>query len=259
MNWLQATKTRLIYVGRMCRILWTSDRMFLFLVLVDIILLSVFPFVNMRLIKYSVDMLSSGGDFSQYLPMVFGLLALSLTLGVLQTIINTRGNIHGNVIGDTLFRKIFNKTMELDYEMLQDKNIMEKRELALEVINQGRFNNLVGNFRMFVSTLMVVSGIIYIVSSIELWLLLIVIAIVVINSLSATKRKDAVRGIHVESAPIHRKKGYFWSITYDVAYGKEIRSYNMQDSLNSIHDGLAKISRKNTERVLGLYCQSGII
>ncbi|MFQ9508932.1 MAG: hypothetical protein ACLRVY_10430 [Clostridium sp.] len=102
----------------------------------------------------------------------------------------------GNMIGDKLFRNIFNKTMEIDYELLLDKNVLEKRKLAMQVIEQGRFNNLVGNFKQLVSNAIILSGIIYLLSSIEFWILILVVLIVVINSTSTSTRKKAERLIH---------------------------------------------------------------
>lgn len=67
---------------------------------------------------------------------------------LLQSIVVIKSGVLGNMIGDKLFRNIFNKTMEIDYEMLLDKKILEKRELAMKVIEQGRFNNFTGNFNM---------------------------------------------------------------------------------------------------------------
>lgn len=93
------------------------------------------------------------------------------------------------MIGDKLFRNIFNKTMEIDYEMLLDKDILEKRQLAMQVIEQGRFNNLAGNFKQFISNAIVLIGVVYLLSSIEFWILLIVVGIVVINSFSTSTRK----------------------------------------------------------------------
>ena len=95
-----------------------------------------------------------------------------------------------------LFRNIFNKTMEIDYELLLDKNVLEKRKLAMQVIEQGRFNNLVGNFKQLVSNAIILSGIIYLLSSIEFWILILVVLIVVINSTSTSTRKKAERLIH---------------------------------------------------------------
>lgn len=147
------------------------------------------PFVSMILVKYSINMLASGTDYVRFLSIVVSLLLLLFLLSLLQSVVSSRSGIMGNMIGDKLFRNIFNKTMEIDYELLLDKNVLEKRKLAMQVIEQGRFNNLVGNFKQLVSNAIILSGIIYLLSSIEFWILILVVLIVVINSTSTSTRK----------------------------------------------------------------------
>ena len=243
----------------MFKVLWLSDKAFLFLVLLDIALSSFHPFVNMFLIKYSIDMLTNGENYSTYLFTVLSLLSISFIVSILQSVVSSQTGIKGNVIGDKLFRNIFNKTMEIKFEMLLDKNILEKRKLAMQVIEQGRFNNLVMNFKQLTSNLIVLFGIVYILSNIEFWILLIVAGIVVINSFSTSLRKKAERTVHTESNVVNRKIEYFWKINSDFAYGKEIRTYGMQNSLNKIYDELVIKVQKYVKKVFSLQLKSNII
>ncbi len=243
----------------MLRILWGNDKIFLLFLLFDVILSSVIPFIGMFLIKHSVNMLTSGEEFLRYLNVVLALLLSLFGVTLLQSIVNTKSGVLGNMIGDKLFRNIFNKTMKIDYEMLLDKKILEKRELAMQVIEQGRFNNLAGNFKQFISNAIVLVGIIYLLSNIEFWILLIVIGIVIVNSFSTSTRKKAERTIHMESIPVNRKISYFWLINSEFTFGKEIRTYNMQNSLNVIHHELTKTIQKYITKIFGLKLKGNII
>lgn len=247
------------YIGRMFRVLWENDKIFLLLILLDIIFSSITPFVGMFLIKYSINMLTSGEEFLKYFTVVLSLLLCIFVVTMLQSVISTKSGILGNIIGDKLFHNIYNKTMEINYEMLLDKEVLEKRELAMKVIEQGRFNNLVGNFRQLISDTIVLVGLIYLLSSIELWILLIVIGIVIINSLSTSMRKRTERIIHTDSIPVNRKIEYFWSINSDFTFGKEIRTYDMQNSLNNIYEDLTKTIQKYVAKVFGLQLMGNTI
>lgn len=258
-NFLVTFKDKIIYIGRMFRVLWENDKKFLFFVLTDVILSASTPFVSMTLAKYSINMLASGTDYVRYLSIVVSLLLLLFLLSLLQAVVSSRSGILGNMIGDKLFRNIFNKTMEIDYELLLDKNVLEKRKLAMQVIEQGRFNNLVGNFKQLVSNVIILSGIIYLLSSIEFWILILVVLIVVINSTSTSARKKAERLIHTESIPVNRKIEYFWTINSDFSYGKEIRTYDMKQSLNAIHKDLVHSIQKYVENIFGLQLKGNII
>lgn len=250
---------KMIYIGRMFLVLWTNDKMFLLVILLDVIFSAVIPFIGMFLIKVSVDMLTVKEDFKQYGIVVISLLLSMFTATLIQTFVSTKSGVLGNMIGDKLFRNIFNKTMEIDYEMLLDKNILEKRKLAMQVIEQGRFNNLTNNFKQFISNLIVLIGLIYLLSNIEVGILFLVILIVIINSFATSARKKAERIIHTDSIPVNRKIEYFWMINSDINYGKEIRTYNMQKTLNSIHHDLTHTIQKYVERVFGLQLKGNIL
>lgn len=258
-KWLSTAKTRMIYIGRMFRILWDNDRKFLFCILFDTLISAVIPFFGMYLAKYSINMLSQGEAYSKYVSIIALLLGMSIVVSLVQSVVSTKSGVMGNMIGDKLFRVIFNKTMDLDYEMLLDKDILEKRELAMKVIEQGRFNNLAGNFKQFFTNIIVVAGIIYIISSIEFWIIMMVIAIIIVNSYSTSIRKKSERTVHVESIPVGRKIEYFWEINSDFAYGKEIRTYNMKSALNNIHQGMVETIQIYVRKIFGLQFKSNFI
>ncbi|GHT99801.1 hypothetical protein FACS1894142_7740 [Spirochaetia bacterium] len=259
MKWLETNKTRFVYVGRMFKILWQNDKPFIFVIIGGLILASAVPFTGMYLTKYSIDMLTQGEAYTKYLFVVGILLLITVIITLLMFVLSVHCDIMGIMIGQKLFRNIFNKSMELDYDMLLDKHIQEKRELAMKVIDQGRFNVMICNFRFFVTNSIIIAGIIYIVSSIEWWILLIVLAIVIINSVSSFTRKEAERVINVEMAPATRKIGYFWNINTDTAMGKEIRTYTMQRSLNAIYKDLHTVVHNSIKKIHYLYWTAGNI
>lgn len=250
---------KMLYIGRMFRVLWETDRIFLFFILLDILLSSILPFWGMFLVKYSVNMLTAGTGFPEYLTVITVLLLLMFVTSVLQAAVNTKSGILGNVIGDKLFRNIFNKTMEIDYELLLDKEVLEKRKLAMQMIEQGQFNNLAGNFKQFLSNTIVLAGIIYLLSGIEFWILLLVAAIVAVNSWATSVRKKAERAVYTDSVPVNRKIEYFWTVNSDFAYGKEIRVYDMQNSLNAVHSRLMQTIHKYLEKVFFLQFKGNLL
>ena len=80
-----------------------------------------------------------------------------------------------------------------------------------------------------------------------------------INSTSTSARKKAERLIHTESIPVNRKIEYFWTINSDFSYGKEIRTYDMKQSLNAIHKDLVHSIQKYVKNIFGLQLKGNII
>ncbi|MDR1324639.1 MAG: ABC transporter ATP-binding protein/permease [Treponema sp.] len=254
MKWLKNTKTGLTYISRMIHLLWGSDKVYFFIVISVIAVTTVFPFITMYLIKYSINMLTTGGDFMAYLPTVLTLLGVELGIHILECQVGFNNDIHGWMIGSKLFTSVFSKTMELNYEMLMDKDIMEKRERAMKVLEQQKFYSLTGQFILFSSSLLTICGIVYIVARIEFRILLLVLAIIAINSVFTSKRKLNDRKLFAAVVPVQRKTSYFMvNINPDTSFGKEIRLYDMRDGLLKVFQKLQELSKKSFKEGLSFY------
>jgi ABC-type multidrug transport system fused ATPase/permease subunit len=237
----------------MFRLLWGFDRVFLFILIAEILVEAGLPFIGMYLIKYSIDMLTAGVDFMTYLPAALILLAADLAGKTLSIQLSVRYDVHGDISGNKLFSALFGKTMELNYEMLLDKTVMEKRQMASKVFERGRFSTLTSHFRAFALNLMIVCGIIYIVARIEFWILLVILAIVIINAVITAKRTRVNRNVWEMTTPVVRKTDYFNAVDTDISFGKEIRLYRMQNVLLRMHQGLQKQTEFFSRKIVGFY------
>jgi ABC-type multidrug transport system fused ATPase/permease subunit len=253
MKWLNDAKVRFIYIGRMLRLLWEFDKAFLFLLIAGIIVDVINPFITMYLIKFSIDMLTAGSDYRSYLPTVLILLGVGFAGKAMEFHLLHPIELHGNMIGSKLFGALFRKTMTLNYEMLLDKNIMDKRQMAFKVFDHGRFTDLTRDFKSFIKNLMVVCGIIYIVARIDIWILFVVIAMVIINTFATAKRTRVNRDVWELMAPANRKIDYFLGVDADVSFGKEIRLYNMQDTLSRMYMDAQQTGVRYLVRLLGAF------
>jgi ABC-type multidrug transport system fused ATPase/permease subunit len=254
LKWLETTKTGLIYIGRIFRLIWSYDKVFLFWVIAEVAVSTAFPFITMYLIKYSIDMLTAGGDFMSYLPTVLIVLGIELVIHLFQCQVGFHKDVLGNASGTKLFANVFNKTMELNYEMLMDKNIMEMRERAMRAFEGGKINTLTYHFRAFASNLLTICGIVYIIAGIEAWILFLVLVIIAINSVFTSKRKLNDRKLYTRLAPVQRKIAYFWgNINSDTAFGKEIRLFDMRNNLFRTFHQLQEMMLKSLKEGLSFY------
>jgi ABC-type multidrug transport system fused ATPase/permease subunit len=245
MNWLKNTRVGFVYIARMFRLFWSYDKAYFFIVIAEVVVSGALPFITMYLIKFSIDMLSSGADFMAYLPTVLALLGIQFLSNALHNRLNISRNVHGNLSGVRLFTTLFRKILLIDYELLLDKKNMEKYEMACKVFEGGRFANLSGQFIAFASCFLTLCGIVYIVAEVELWILLLVLVIIMVNSMLTSKRKTNDRNIFEMMTPVNRKLTYFIDILgKDHAVGKEIRLYSMQESLFGIYHKLQDLTLK---------------
>lgn len=246
---LKSSRDGILYSGKMFLLLWQNDRKYLIYLVLDILTSSVLPFINMYLVKYSVEMLTAQADYGSYVKLVIAFIAASIVFTNLQSYFNYKRDICGNLIGIKMYKNIYKKTIYLDYEMLLDKNIMEKRELALKVINEMRVTTFTQVFKIVTTNIIVLIGLVAVLSTIDFWIILIALAIIFINTVSTAVQKKQEINVNNDFVPINRKTAYFFNTGADASINKEIRVYNMMNPLlkmyGAIQNAVLKLVQKS--------------
>lgn len=246
---LKSSRDGILYSGKMFLLLWQNDRKYLIYLVLDILTSSVLPFINMYLVKYSVEMLTARADYGSYIKLVIAFIAASIVFTNLQSYFNYKRDICGNLIGIKMYKNIYKKTIYLDYEMLLDKEIMEKRELALKVINEMRVTTFTQVFKIVTTNIIVLIGLVAVLSTIDFWIILIALAIIFVNTVSTAVQKKQEINVNNDFVPINRKTAYFFNTGADASINKEIRVYNMMNPLlkmyGDIQNAVLKLVQKS--------------
>ena len=243
------------YTGKMLKLMWKSDKQYIVYLLLDIIVWSIIPFVNVYLVQESINMLETGADFQNYVPIIVGLVIGNLILNYCHNYLNYKRDLHGSIISVILYKNIFVKTLNLDYEKIIDKNIQEMRELSLRIIDNSRFSVMTVAFHNLVSSIFVITGISYLLAQIDLWILFIVLTIVIVNSISVIYRNRYERKVEIDINPIIRKIQYFMGIGSNYSYIKEMKLFSMNNNVVNEYVNLQKEMYKgvNKTRRLSLF------
>lgn len=243
------------YTGKMLKLMWKSDKQYIVYLLLDIIVWSIIPFVNVYLVQESINMLETGADFQNYVPIIVGLVIGNLILNYCHNYLNYKRDLHGSIISVILYKNIFVKTLNLDYEKIIDKNIQEMRELSLRIIDNNRFFVMTVAFHNLVSSIIVITGISYLLAQIDLWILFIVLTIVIVNSISVIYRNRYERKVEIDINPIIRKIQYFMGIGSNYSYIKEMKLFSMNNNVVNEYVNLQKEMYKgvNKTRRLSLF------
>lgn len=243
------------YTGKMLKLMWKSDKQYIVYLLLDIIVWSIIPFVNVYLVQESINMLETGADFQNYVPIIVGLVIGNLILNYCHNYLNYKRDLHGSIISVILYKNIFVKTLNLDYEKIIDKNIQEMRELSLRIIDNSRFSVMTVAFHNLVSSIIVITGISYLLAQIDLWILFIVLTIVIVNSISVIYRNRYERKVEIDINPIIRKIQYFMGIGSNYSYIKEMKLFSMNNNVVNEYVNLQKEMYKgvNKTRRLSLF------
>lgn len=247
------------YSGKMIRLMWRNDKSYLFYVLLDIVVYSCIPLINLPIVQKSIEMLESKTDFREFAITLAALIAAQLILNCLHSYLNYKRELHGNVISLALYKGLFEKTLSIDYEMLLDKDIQEKRKLAEKLVWDGRFSKIATNFHNFLTNTIILSGIVAILSQVDLLVLAISLMIVLVNTVVTRYRNKYRRAIDVDLNPISRKIQYFTDIGSSFSFIKEIKTYGMEKSLLSKYSVLQGEMYKGIDKAIHLSMAGYII
>ena len=245
------------YTGKMIVLMWQNDKMYLFYMLLDIIAYSSLPFISMYLVQQSIQMLEEGAEFRVFLPVVLGFIAAYCAVSCLHSYLNYKRDLHANVISFRLYQNLFEKTLSIDYEMLLDKDIQEKKELAQRIIVNNQFSQIVNNFHNFISKVIILVGLIAVLSQIDFWILIITLAIVMVNTAVARYRNKFRRSIDVDLNPLQRRVAYFFNI--GSSFIKEIKTYKMEKELLSRYSATQSDICKGLDKTIHLSLAGYII
>ena len=198
-------------------------------------------------------MLTNGADYVNYIKLVVAFIAASIVFTNLQSYFNYKRDVCGNLIGIKMYKNIYEKTIYLDYEMLLDKNIMEKRELALKVINDMRVTTFTQVFKIVATNVIVLIGLVAVLSAIDFWIILIALAIILVNTVSTAIQKKQEIKVNNDFIPLNRKTAYFFNTGADASINKEIRVYNMMNPLIKMYVGIQNAVLKLVQKSFRIF------
>jgi len=231
--------------AKMISVLWKIDKAYLFFVLADIIVQSCIPFISLFLTQRSIQMLENQVGFGAFVLTILGFIVVYCSANIIHDYFSYKTNLHGNNISLSLHNSLFQKTLSIDYEMLLDKEIQEKKNLAEKIVSQNRFSQVVNSFRNFIAKTITLVGLIVVLSQIDFLILAVTLVIVMVNLLITRYRNKYHRAIDVNINPLQRQVSYFVGISSSFSVIKEVKTYKMQKELiNRYSDVRGKIYKE---------------
>ncbi len=122
------------------------------------------------------------------------------------------------------------QTTQIPYAMLEDATILNQKQNATKFLEED-IDRAIYVTPQFFSSLFAALGYIYIISNLNIWILIILITVILINTKLQNNTEKYAYTYRNHLAPIERKISYFIMTMPNVKFGKDIRIYNMQDWL----------------------------
>lgn len=210
---------------------WKFSKTYVLSILLLQIITSVIPLAGVIIPKYIIDELV-GKQRVEYLAFwIVLLLSCNFLGGILVAFLRGYTITSKGIVFCKFQTMIAEKLSNCDFEQLENPeflNIKERAKKFLYANGQG-FGVVLDSAVNILGKAFVFVGLVAILSTMNIWIVLLFIGLVLLNTYVDGKvRKNYVKW-DMEKAPIERKTGYFIGLVEDFSYGKEIRLYNLKD------------------------------
>lgn len=142
------------YVPKLFRLVYQTDKLYLFYLLCETICFALMPYPSAFLVKYAFDALEGGTPFSQFAVICAALILAGLLISVLKSYFNSIRPGRTSLLVGRLYNAFHKKSMEMDYELLAEKETQELQSFVGVFIKR-KLSGAVWNFVSLFSSLIV--------------------------------------------------------------------------------------------------------
>ena len=220
---------------RICRYFYRlvakETRVYPFVILLNIVISSFAPFINILVPKYIIDELMGEQNirtiFMYVLMVVAGNFLAALIIRILQEI----REIQEDMLSRRFEVLMAEKAMKMKYEYTETESALSARQKAETGMSwySGGIKGMSDCIVKIGTSFCVVFGVIYIVVKISPFLLLMAVLAVSVNSFCTSKINQASQEVFEKTPAINKFYSYIYTKITGREYAKELRLYNGSD------------------------------
>lgn len=239
------------------------------------------PFVNLIFSAKILDMVIRKETMESIMAVVWQMVLIEAVIAVTRWGLEKIIIIKKRVLSEQVYQMICEKTLVLDYEVLERKETLEMIQRAEEGMNSqgdlGSFCDELGQIldricSIIYAVVMLVPLFLPGVMTQDTWLVRVLnspfsvfipLMAIIFSLMAATRLQKWMQGkqqINFErNVKLNRTFGYFFSFIWDYAQGKYVRLYDMQDMImKEIRSNQAQVEG-NAREMIGEMHKSGIL
>lgn len=196
------------------------------------------PFLNLIMLKHVIDELTGEQRLNVFVILVAIAVVGNFILNALQRGLQIWVRVKDEELMNGFDLMIGEKIMSLDFEMIEDPEILDLKERAIFPIhNQGAFQRVVEYAMSLLSQLITMIGLVAMLVMLNPLIVVFLLVMAIITTLISKKAQRVMYDFFQLLIPVNRKFGYYANVTADFSYGKDIRLYEMDKLLmNRIDD-----------------------
>lgn len=208
---------------------WGINKSYILLNALNQLLIGLLPIVTIMMPKFIIDELT-GMQNMKKIVFYLAILLLAIFLNSwLVTYISLKIFNQRCYLSSHFGKYMHEKLANTDFCNLEDPGFFDMKEKANKFLygDWHGFSYVLESAFSVIGKIFTLAGIIAIISTMNIWIVLIFLIIVILSALMDAKVKEKSHHISLEAVNIERKWNYFTRILEDVGYSKEIRMNNL--------------------------------
>ena len=190
------------------------------------------PFVAIIMPRIIINELTSRSQFSAIILSVGVMAGINLIITNLQAYLQNYTLYSAKFMMIPLSVVLNRKNMDMDFENTEDPEILDEKEKAQSIaINGGCTDKYLIGVNDFITSIIRLVGLSYIVSTVSITVLLIIISASVFQTWYSIRIQRKNFDINTEIIPISRMKTYLQDLGRNAPFGKTIRVYQLGEWL----------------------------
>ena len=122
------------YVPKLFKIVYQTDKRYLLYLICEMLSFAVLPYPSIFLVKYAFDAMEKQKPFGEFAVICVLLLLLQLAISLIKSFFNSVRPGRSSLVTGKLYNAFHRKSMEMDYELLAEKEIQELQVFAGDFI-----------------------------------------------------------------------------------------------------------------------------
>lgn len=211
------------------RKIYRISKKYFILSMLEILIKILIPLIIIVFPKLIIEMVMKKSSYIVYITLV--LVIGKYILITVDKELKLIGELLGEEINYRFELELLEKIINLDYEYLEKPDILNMKEKALEGFTENESSNLAvynENLIELIASVVSLIGVIYIVFKIDVYFLIILLIVVVLNFFIEKLIADFELKNWKKWIPINRRFRMVYNLMYDFRNGPDIRIYNSE-------------------------------
>lgn len=180
--------------------------------------------------KLIVDELMQEARVDRLVTLIVAIAFSNFTLSTMEKLLKVRTDLLTDQFNNAFERHISKKTIEIDFENIEDPEILNLKERALFAVrNHGLMFVMVEALSKVVNESFLIVGLSAIIWTFSPWVLVLLIGVVFINSFIFKKVQKYYYTESTQTVAANRAFVYYITQSSDLEIAKDLRLYNMDD------------------------------